>query len=184
MNKLILVNGDLATGKSHFALILKERYQIPLYTKDEYKESLADETHCDNMEDSHKLSLLAMDKIMQVFEETAKTGKDLILEANFHENHLNILLLIARSYAYEILNLNLVGTTEVLYRRYMHRLTSEPRHKVHSYNTLDNFDKFKTYTENRRKEMLLDNTITINTDDFSYQKDASLLERIDSFMNK
>lgn len=183
MNKLILVNGDLATGKSHFAVILQERYGIPLYTKDEYKEALADETNCQTMEESHKLSLLAMQKIMEVFEETAKQGKNLILEANFHEDHLNNLLIIARKYAYEILNLNLVGTTEVLYQRYMHRLKYEPRHKVHSFNTLDNFDKFKTYTENRRNEMLLSNTITINTDDFSYQKDASLLERIDSFMN-
>ncbi|MCF0108122.1 MAG: hypothetical protein HUJ59_03890 [Bacilli bacterium] len=183
MNKLILVNGDLATGKSHFALILKNRYQIPLYTKDEYKEALADETSCRTIQDSHKLSLLAMEKIINIYKETATKHNDLILEANFHEEHLNQLLEIANEYGYEILNLNLVGTTTILYDRYMHRLKYEPRHKVHSFNTLNSFIKFKAYTENRRKEKLIGTVITINTDDFSYQKDASLLERIDSFIN-
>lgn len=183
MKKLILVNGDLATGKSHFAIILKERYGIPLYTKDGFKESLADQTNCQTKEDSHKLSLLAMQKILDIFEDTAIKGDNLILEANFHEENLSNLLRIASKYNYEILNLNLVGSTDVLYRRYMHRLKCEPRHIVHSFNNLDDYETFKTYTENRQKEKLLDNTITINTDDFSYQKDASLLGHIDSFMN-
>ena len=46
MNKLIIVNGDIATGKSHYALILSECFKLPLFTKDEIKERLADITPC------------------------------------------------------------------------------------------------------------------------------------------
>ena len=41
MKKLILINGDLATGKSHFAIIVRDRFNLPLFTKDEYKEEFA-----------------------------------------------------------------------------------------------------------------------------------------------
>ena len=42
MKKLLLITGDLATGKSTFARLLSVRYGIPMFFKDSIKEVLGD----------------------------------------------------------------------------------------------------------------------------------------------
>ena len=42
MNKLLLVMGDLATGKSTFANVLSRRYDTSVFFKDSIKEVLGD----------------------------------------------------------------------------------------------------------------------------------------------
>ena len=182
MNKLILVNGDIATGKSHFALILSERFNLPLYTKDEFKEKFADETPCSTYEESHLLSIRAMDALIDVFYKNASKNADLILEANFHEEHLRRIEEIAMEHHYEILNLNLVGTPEILYQRYVNRRDHESRHPVHAINQLNDFASFEKYCLERKQEYLCGEVITINTDDFSYQNNEELLNRIKEFL--
>lgn len=184
MKKLILVNGDIATGKSHLALILKAKFSLPLFTKDEYKEHYADIYPYSTYEENHKLSLMAMDELILRFKEFAKEGKDLILEANFHEDYLNKIQEIANEYHYDILNLNLYGSPEVLYKRYINRRDNEIRHPVHAINKLNDFESFKVYTLNRQKEPLIGEVININADDFSYQKDEELYKQINIYLKK
>ena len=182
MNKLILVNGDIATGKSHFALVLKERFYLPLYTKDEYKERFADESPCSTYQESHLLSIRAMNTLIDVFLQNASRNVDLILEANFHEEHLRKIEQIAKEHHYQILNLNLVGTPKVLYQRYVNRRDHEQRHPVHAINMLNDFESFKKYCEDRKKEYVCGEVVTINTDDFSYQNNEELLNTIKQFL--
>lgn len=181
-NKLVLVNGDIATGKSHFALILKERFNLPLYTKDEFKERFADESPCSTYQESHLLSIKAMNALIDEFIKNAPKNADLILEANFREEHLKEIERIAKQYHYQILNLNLVGTPEVLYQRYVNRRDNENRHPVHAINKLNNFESFKNYCESRKKEYKCGKVIEINTDDFSYQNNEELLNTIKQFL--
>ena len=182
MNKLILVNGDIATGKSHYALILSERFNLPLYTKDEFKERFADESPCSTYEESHLLSLRAMDALIDEFIKNASQNADLILEANFHEEHLRRIEAIAEEHHYQILNLNLVGTPEILYQRYVNRRDNEFRHPVHAINKLNDFESFKKYCLDRKQEYMCGKVITINTDDFSYQNNEELLNAIKQFL--
>ena len=182
MNKIILVNGDIATGKSHYALILSERFNLPLYTKDEFKERFADESPCSTYEESHLLSIKAMDALIDVFYRKAPENGDLILEANFHEEHLRRIEVIAEEHHYQILNLNLVGTPEILYQRYVNRRDNESRHPVHAINKLNDFESFKKYCLDRKKEYMCEKVITINTDDFSYQNNEELLNAIKQFL--
>ena len=182
MNKLILVNGDIATGKSHFALILSERFNLPLYTKDEFKEKFADESPVSTYQESHLLSIRAMDALIDVFNKNASQNADLILEANFHEEHLRRIEEIAERDHYQILNLNLVGTPEILYQRYVYRRDNESRHPVHAINKLNDFESFKKYCLDRKKEYMCEKVITINTDDFSYQNNEELLNAIKQFL--
>lgn len=182
MNKLILVNGDIATGKSHYALILSERFNLPLYTKDEFKERFADESPCSTYEESHLLSIRAMDALIDEFIKNASQNADLILEANFHEEHLRRIEVIAEEHHYQILNLNLVGTPEILYQRYVNRRDNEDRHPVHAINKLNDFESFKKYCLDRKQEYMCGKVITINTDDFSYQNNEELLNAIKQFL--
>ena len=182
MNKLILINGDIATGKSHFALILKDRFNLPLYTKDEYKEKFADESPCSTYQESHLLSIKAMDALIDEFSKNAPQNVDLILEANFHKGHLKQIEAIATKYHYQILNLDLVGTPEILYQRYVNRRDHEKRHPVHAINQLNDFESFKKYCLDRKKEYKCGKIIEINTDDFSYQNNEELLNDIKQFL--
>jgi len=184
MKKLILVNGDVATGKSHYAEILKQKFNIPLYTKDEYKEYMADKTNCCTKDDSHKLSILAMDHLCDIFIENATKGTDLILEANFHEDYLSKIENIAKTYDYKILCIDLVAKTKIIYERYINRIRFENRHKVHTLNSLLDYEKFKSYVESRKFEKTLQNTIIVNADNFEYQKDQTLFSQIEAFLKK
>ena len=56
MNKLLLIMGDLATGKSSFAEILSRRYQTNMFGKDSIKEVLGDTIGFANREENLKLS--------------------------------------------------------------------------------------------------------------------------------
>ena len=182
MKKLILVNGDVAAGKSHLAVIIKERFNLPLFTKDEYKEALAETHPYRNYEESHLLSLMAMDQLFESFEKCAKEGKDVVLEANFRGEHLDRLEKINKQYSYQILNIDLTGSVEVLHQRYVNRILHENRHPVHVVNDLREFEKFKEYTLSRRNERKIGKVIIVNADDFSYQTDEKLFKQIEDFL--
>ena len=182
MKKLILVNGDVAAGKSHLAVLIKERFNLPLFTKDEYKEALAETHPYRNYEESHLLSLMAMDQLFDSFEKLAKEGKDVVLEANFRGEHLDRLEKINKQYGYQILNIDLTGSVEVLHQRYVNRILYENRHPVHVVNDLRDFDKFKEYTLSRRNERKIGKVIIVNADDFSCQSDERLFKQIEEFL--
>lgn len=56
MKKLLLITGDLATGKSTFARLLSVRYGISMFFNDSIKEVLGDVTGFSNREENKQLS--------------------------------------------------------------------------------------------------------------------------------
>ena len=184
MKKLLLIRGDLATGKSTFANILSKRYNTNIFSKDTIKEVLGDTIGFSNREENLKLSKATMELMFFIFSENCKLNKDLILESNFHKNEIERLNKIASDNDYEMLILDLYGDFEVLHKRYLNRIHNENRHPVHLSTTFEVFDDFKQYIENSRKEEIVGNKIRINANDFSYQTDENILASIDEFMKK
>ena len=182
MRKLLLITGDLATGKSTFANILSKRYGVNMFFKDSIKEVLGDTIGFSSREENKKLSNATMKLMFFIFSEFAKLNKSLILESNFHTIELEKLQELAFEYQYEVLTIVLRGDVEILHKRYLNRMQNENRHPVHLSTTLDIFDDFKGCTEYLRSEEIPGNAIVINADDFLYQTDTSVLERIDTFM--
>lgn len=182
MKKLLLIMGDLATGKSTFANILSKRYDTNVFFKDSMKEVLGDTIGFSNREENKKLSNAAMELMFFIFSEFGKLNKSLILESNFHTTELERLHELAFDNNYEVLTIVLRGDVEILYKRYLNRMHNENRHPVHLSTTLDVFDDFKSYTEYSRTEKIPGNAIYINADDFSYQADREILGKIDKFM--
>ncbi|MDE7207940.1 MAG: hypothetical protein K2N90_12435, partial [Lachnospiraceae bacterium] len=117
-----------------------------------------------------------------IFSQISPTKADIILEANFHESELEKLHLIAGKNQYDVLTLILRGNAEVLYCRYVHRMNEENRHPVHLTTTLDVKEDFIRIAEHIRKERVIGKTLCIEATDFSYQKDAVILNQIDAFM--
>ena len=184
MKKLLLLTGDLATGKSTFAGILSKRYQVPVYYKDTIKEVLGDTIGYTNREENLKLSHATVALMIFIFKEMARLGQDLILEANFHTHELEQLQEIARENGYEVLTLVLRGSDTILHERYLNRIHNENRHPVHVINALDRFEDFVDYIEKARAEEVPGEVISIVADDFAYRDEEKLLAQLDAFMGR
>ena len=184
MRKLLLIMGDLATGKSTFAGQLSRRYGVTAFYKDTIKEVLGDTIGFTNREENLKLSRATAELMSFLFSEFAKLGTDLILESNFRPEELEKLHAIAREHQYEVLTLLLRGDPEVLHGRYLHRIRHENRHPVHLSTTFEVYEDFLGYLTRSRNAAVPGNVIHVDANDFSYQQDAQLLGGIDGFFGK
>lgn len=154
MNKIIVITGDLASGKSSLADSLSLNMKIPCFKKDEIKEKYCDMYGYSNREENRKLSIMATDYMISAFNNFAKQHQDIILEANFRENELNNIKQIADTYKYDVILFVLRGDIDILYQRFLSRLPH--RHIAHMSLHLDeNIDKFRQYILEQRKENLI-----------------------------
>lgn len=181
MKKLILVTGDLASGKTRYSNLLSEKYSIPIIHKDPIKEVLGDTIGFSNREENKKLSEASRQLMALFMEEYLKTGENLIMESNFRKEEIDRLTLKAGEFGYSTLVLCLQADVKVLHARYVERITKEHRHPVHQSTTFDIFEDFKAYVEGSR-ENLTGNVINIDANDFDYQKNCKILEEIERFL--
>lgn len=181
MKKLLLITGDLACGKTTFAKLLSKRYDTNLYFKDSLKELLGDAIGFTNREENLKLSKAAVQVMVHIFSEFAALGKNLILEANFRTHELEKLHAVAEQNGYDVLTLVFQGEPEILYDRFLHRISYENRHPVHIIGDILEFENFVPYIENARQESVPGATLKIYADDFDYQTDKLLYELLDGF---
>jgi len=182
MQKLLLIMGDLAAGKSTFARMLSERYDVNVFFKDSIKEVLGDTIGFTNREENKKLSGATMELMFFIFSEFGKLKKNLILESNFHTAELERMHEIALEHDYEVLTLVLRGNVEILHKRYLNRMYHENRHPVHLSTTIDVFEDFKSCIESLRSEQIPGRTLSIQADNFAYQTNEEILSKIDAFM--
>ena len=183
MKKLIIITGDLATGKSHMARLLSERYSVKMYCKDTVKERLCEKYDYTEREQNRKLSKLAVSLMTYGFFHSRKSGEDLIMEANFRTEELLKIDRIASSAGYDVLNLVLRADVDIIYERFLNRIENENRHPAHTVG-FDGYESFKEYIGVGREQKTFGRTIEIWADDFSYTTDDELLAKIDSFMEK
>ena len=182
MKKLLLIMGDLATGKSTFAGILSQRYNVIAFNKDRFKETLGDTIGFSDREGNLRLSAASGALMAMIFEEFGKQGKDLILESNFRQAELENLYNIAETYGYSVLTVCLRGSFHVLHPRFLHRLHHENRHPVHACGGFEDYDTFCAYLTRQRDVKIPGTTIQCTADSFHYQTDQQLLSRLDEFM--
>lgn len=183
MPKLLLIMGDLATGKTTFAGILSRRYNTSVFFKDSIKEVLGDTIGFSNREENRQLSVATAELMCHIFSEFGKLNKDLILESNFRIAELEKIHKLAAGLDYQVLTIVLQGDAEILHRRYLNRMHNENRHPVHLCDQFNTFDGFQEYIESLRTAEVPGFSIRINADDFSYQTDGTVLNQIDEFMN-
>lgn len=181
MNRILLLTGDLACGKTTFSKILSARYGIEAYNKDTLKEILGDTVGFANREENLRLSRAAVELMTQIFRTAAPLGHDLILEANYHSSEIEEIMVIAKVYDYRILAVNLYADEEVSYKRFCNRIANEHRHPVHQTAGLTTFAAYCEYIERARKEVIPAERIDVDATTFDYQTDETLLGKIDSF---
>ena len=154
MRNLIIITGDLAAGKSTLANSLSSELQIPCLIKDSLKEIACDAIGYETREENKELSIAAVNSMIYVFNQTAKVGEDIILEANFRNDEIKEIQEIAEDNDYQVLLISLVGDINLLYQRFLDRLPS--RHIAHKSLHLDySLESFADYIEELREQNVI-----------------------------
>lgn len=182
MGKLLLITGDLATGKSTFARMLAERYQTNVFCKDVFKEILGDTIGFSNRQENLKLSVASAALMRMIFSEFCQLDKNLILESNFRQAELDLLHGIAQAHGYDVLTVLIQADLQILHQRFLNRLHNENRHPVHACGGFENFDTFCAYVTQQRNLIPPGNCISLCADTFDYQHDITILQQLDCFM--
>lgn len=184
MKKLILVMGDLATGKSTFSDLIGQKFGVPVFHKDTIKEVLSETFPFEDRSDNLKLSKSTMDIMKHVFTAFAQTGTDLILESNYHENQLKETFKLADSLGYSYMSVILQGDIDILYERYMNRMKNENRHPVHLSTNFDIKENFARYVNDTRLSKIDGNVLKLDANTFGYQNDTKTFDIIEKFLRR
>lgn len=181
MKHLILIFGDLASGKSTYADILSKRYKITALKKDDIKEILADTVGFETREENLKLSFATFEIMLHAFKRAIMAEEDLILESNLREAELLRLESLAKESGYKILSIHLTADTEILYKRFKKRIESG-RHRAHLISDLMDYLGFCSYVTEQRNKSAPGQLIRINANSFDYQTDERIFDEIDLFI--
>lgn len=179
MKKLILIGGVLASGKSTYSQIIKEKYHLNVINKDNLKEILGDNIYAKNREENKVLSLISFQLMMYLLENNQNT---IVLESNFKPNEMAIIKKNCEKLNYQVLSLVFDATDQILHQRFLKRL-NQSRHYVHKSQDFTQIEDFKKTLDELRKVQYFGKIIKVNCDDFKYQKDESLFLQIETFIN-
>ena len=130
-NKLILVAGHSAAGKSTFAFNLSHRLKIPCFSKDTIKESMADGFGSDNEFLQKRGTEATISMMLHIAECFLRIGKVCILEANFRPPQDKQIEELLKKYDVDCLTFLFGGNLEVLWDRYLQR--ESERHWTHKF---------------------------------------------------
>lgn len=180
MRKVILIGGVLASGKSTYAEILRKRFNLTVVTKDRLKEILGDTIYVKNREENKKLSLICFDLIKYLLEQNAN---DIVVECNFKDYELEELKPLLERLNYQVLTLVFDGDNDVLHSRFLARLNAN-RHYVHKSQDFTKVEDFIPVLDHLRNAPYFGEVIKVNSNDFAYQTDEGLFERVASFLEK
>jgi cytidylate kinase len=83
MTKLIIINGFPASGKTTLSRKISSELHLPLFSKDSFKELLADSLGFNTHEDSHALGKTSFELLVLTTKECLSKKHSIIIEGNF-----------------------------------------------------------------------------------------------------
>ena len=183
-NKIIIVGGYCATGKSTFSRKLSGMFNIPCFNKDVIKEVLGDGFGPENNMVEKKGSTATFFLMLHIAECFLQTGKLCILESNFKLKEMEQIKTLLEKYNCECLTFIFKGDFDILFYRYMKRDTAEKRHWVH--NTAgENIDNFRdSHLQSGIGKTGIGQTITIDATSFDKVNYDELFAIVKDFIIK
>lgn len=178
MRKVILIGGDLASGKSTLSQLIAKRFNISTFNKDILKEIFAEDIITHNREENIKLSIASF----KIFKYIISQGvSPLILESNFKKKEMEELIPLLKANDYEALSLKLHGDFEVEHKRFLERWNKN-RNPIHKSVNLTNIEDFILVNTFYREAMYPGKVIEIDATSFDYQNDESLYCEVEKFL--
>ena len=180
MRKVILIGGDLASGKSTLSYSISKRFNVSCFNKDILKEIFAEDIETHNREENKKLSVSSF-KILKYL--ALQNVSPMILESNFKDYEMEELIKILYEHDYDILSLRLTGDFETLHKRFIARLSMN-RNPIHKSVDLSKLQDFIDANMKLRNTKYYGEVIDIDATSFDYQNDEHLFERIKDFLER
>ena len=172
-NKIIIVEGYLASGKSTFALKLSESLTIPYFIKDTFKIALCENISVNDRNESSRFSAVTFDAMMYAIERLFEVGYPVIIEGNFvpegvkRIDESKIIRGIINKYSYKSLVFKFSGDTKILHRRFIERERLPERGQVNKMEFEPSYTEFDAWCHNLDKFDVGGKVIKIDTTDFS-----------------
>lgn len=168
MKRIIIVGGDLAAGKTTFALKLATDLKIVVLNKDTLKEILGDNIGFKNREENLRLSITTFELFKYLATELMKKEINFILESNFREHELRYLEAITKEYNYQAISFVFHGEIPTLHQRFMARIASATRNKVHQAVDLSDLAAFTNLITTSREVNYFGNIYQVDATNFNF----------------
>lgn len=140
---LVAIAGPPATGKSHLARLLGEKYQLPYFGKDTFKEIMFDEyAQLADWPTSRFFSRTSIETLKIISRRLASCGISHIVEANFNPpSDSRYLQKLQQDFDADILQIQMKCDGYILTKRFLSRAKSGEMHPGHQ--GLQFFDHIK-----------------------------------------
>ena len=183
---IIIITGELATGKTSYGKRISDVLKIPFFSKDEIKEVLFDSFNDTNLdyEAKRKIGANSYAVFYYIIEEQMKVGLPIIAESNFVKESVPIIKNLLNKYDYKSITIRFEGDLKTLHKRFLKREYSSERHMGLVANGV--FDDFKNFekTSIKSKDFKIDdNEILVNTTDFLNVDFDDIIESIKKYMH-
>lgn len=178
MKKVILMTGDLASGKSTYSEILKEKLHITVLNKDRFKEILGDRIPVSNREENKNLSVVCFNLFKYILEQSEYP---ILIESNFKPYEFDELRELLKDT--KVMTIILTGDEKVLHKRFNDRLL-ENRHFIHKSQDFTNIEPFIETLKELRSITPIGEVLSIDATDFSYQEDVNVISKIQEFLSR
>ncbi|MCL1897046.1 MAG: ATP-binding protein [Clostridiales bacterium] len=182
-NKMILVGGYCAAGKSTFSRRLAQSLGLPCFHKDTIKEVIGEGFGPKNTDVHEKNSAVTFRLMLHIAECFLQAGKPLILESNFRLTESGHIQALADRYGVECLTFIFKGSLDALYQRYVTRERAGERHWVHWAAGEESRDSFKSgQIDAGLGKVSVGQTVCVDATDFAKVDYDTLFRTAEEFM--
>lgn len=176
-NKLIIVTGLCATGKTTIARKVAEEVQLPLFCRDDFKEILFDTLGWEGREWSKKLGGASYDLLYYAMESVMRAGVSSVVESNFQSEFAKEKIRgFIEKYKCDVITINCVTDAAVRAQRFKDRNEKGERHPGH----VDHVNYDQQFIDTP-EDALLDlggTLITVDTTDFDTINYEDLIKKL------
>lgn len=128
---LVIISGLPATGKSYLGRTLSDKYELPYFYKDLFKEMMFDYTDALDWQTSRWYSQTSVASLFLVCRELLQCGISHILEANFKPIHSEEFQSLAKQFNPDIVQIQCHCDGQTLTERFKQRAESGEMHPGH-----------------------------------------------------
>lgn len=129
---LLVITGYPGSGKTTLSRKLAERFHLPCFNKDDFKERLADVLGCEDSDESKRLGRATYAIMDYVTESVLRAGISFLVESNFSAPlHSERFARMVEQHGYYPLQILCKAEPEVLLERVTRRIQSGERHFAH-----------------------------------------------------
>ena len=171
--KIIVIEGYLASGKSTFALQLSRALNIPYLIKDTFKIALCKNISVASRIESSIFSTVTFDGMMYVTERMLETNSPVIIEGNFVPagvkkiDEAGAIKHLVTKYNCTSLDFKFMGNTRVLHQRFLQREKTAERGEVNKIGMDVSYDTFNQWCHNLDGFDIGGETVRVDTTNFT-----------------